>query len=99
MRVCPIFISNSIYSAFFIRVGGDGWSATALRSRCGGGGRNGVDKRRRGERDLREQLQNILRELEEIQQQPAGDAVVTPVQPAAVEEIVRIGRGSTDPAI
>ncbi|MGZ8423297.1 MAG: TonB-dependent receptor family protein, partial [Nitrospira sp.] len=34
------------------------------------------------ERDLRDQLQNILRELEEIQQQPAGGAVVTPVQPA-----------------
>ena len=41
------------------------------------------------ERDLREQLQNILRELDELQQKPAGGAVVTPVQPVqptAVQE-------------
>ncbi|MCS6264881.1 MAG: TonB-dependent receptor [Nitrospira sp.] len=41
------------------------------------------------ERDLREQLQNILRELDELQQKPAGGAVVTPVQavqPTAVQE-------------
>ena len=31
---------------------------------------------------MREQLQNILRELEDLQQHPAGGAVVTPVQPA-----------------
>ena len=52
------------------------------------GGGTVVEKRAR-ERDLRDQLQNILRELEELQQQPAGGAVVTPVkpvQPATVDE-------------
>ena len=29
------------------------------------------------ERDLRDQLQNILRELEELQQQPAGGAAAS----------------------
>src|SRR5690606_7886551 len=33
------------------------------------------------ERDLRDQLQKILHELEEIQQQPAEGAVVSPVTP------------------
>ncbi|MCS6318286.1 MAG: TonB-dependent receptor plug domain-containing protein, partial [Nitrospira sp.] len=39
------------------------------------------------ERELREQLQNILRELDEIQPRPAGSAVVTPVQPAEPEAV------------
>ena len=44
------------------------------------------------ERDLRERLQNILRELEEIQQQPAGGAVVTPIQPAQPAAPCRLPR-------
>ena len=39
------------------------------------------------ERELREQFQNILRELEDLQQHPAGGAVVTPVRPAEPEVV------------
>ena len=38
------------------------------------------------ERDLRDQLQKILHELEELQQAPAGGATVVPVQPSVVQE-------------
>jgi iron complex outermembrane receptor protein len=45
----------------------------------------GVEKSTR-ERDLRDQLQKILHELEELQQQPAADATAVPAQPAVVQE-------------
>ncbi|MGC3972931.1 MAG: TonB-dependent receptor [Nitrospira sp.] len=39
------------------------------------------------ERDLRDQLQNILRELEELQQQPAAGAAAPAPQPSVVKEV------------
>ena len=38
------------------------------------------------ERDLRDQLQNILRELEELHQPPAAGAMASPAQPSVVKE-------------
>ncbi|HRC44250.1 MAG TPA: TonB-dependent receptor plug domain-containing protein, partial [Nitrospira sp.] len=38
------------------------------------------------ERDLKDQLQKILHELEELQQAPAGGATAAPVQPSVVQE-------------
>ena len=38
------------------------------------------------ERDLRDQLQKILHELEELQQAPSGGATAAPVQPSVVQE-------------
>ncbi len=38
------------------------------------------------ERDLRDQLQKILHELEELRQAPAGGATAAPVQPSVVQE-------------
>jgi iron complex outermembrane receptor protein len=38
------------------------------------------------ERDLRDQLQKILHELEELQQAPAGGATAAPVQPSVLQE-------------
>lgn len=38
------------------------------------------------ERDLRDQLQKILHELEELQQQPQSGTSAVPVQPAVVQE-------------
>ena len=38
------------------------------------------------ERELRERLQKILHELEELQQQPTSGASAVPVQPAVVQE-------------
>ncbi|MBS0169140.1 MAG: TonB-dependent receptor [Nitrospira sp.] len=39
------------------------------------------------ERDLRDQLQNILRELEELQQQPSSGAAAAPTPPPVVKEL------------
>lgn len=45
----------------------------------------GLEKSAR-ERDLRDQLQKILHELEELQQPPAADTTAEPAQPAVVQE-------------
>ena len=39
------------------------------------------------ERDLRDQLQNILRELDELQQQPAAGTAAPQTRPAVVKEV------------
>ena len=62
------------------------WAVMALVPAISLGQEAGADKSVR-ERDLRDQLQNILRELEELQQQPTPGAATIPTPSPVVKEV------------
>ena len=61
------------------------WAVMALVPAISLGQEAGADKSVR-ERDLRDQLQNILRELEELQQQPTPGAATIPTPSPGVKD-------------